>query len=405
MASKLDGADKGGSRIMRTKPPVSLSIHDARVQAVVWQVIVLATVAALAYYLWSNTVHNLSTKSIKTGFDFLTREAGFEIGETLIAYSPASSFGRALLVGFLNTLHVSIIGIVLATLLGLLIGVGSLSKNWLVAKLTAGYIHFMRNIPVLLHIVLWYTLLISDRFLPGPRAAQPILGMYATQRGIYLPVPEAHAGWSLALLGLAVAVIAAGFLFRREQAIRNATGTAPSIRWHVAGLIVALPLAGWLIGGAPTGMSWPTLRGFNLAGGARITPEFMAILLGLGIYTSAFIGEIVRAGIMAVPKGQTEAARALGLKEGVILSRVILPQALRVIVPPLTSQYLNLTKNSSLSVAIGYPDLVNSVNTTITQTGQAIEGIVILMVVFLTTSLVTSAFMNWYNARIALKER
>ena len=386
-------------------PPRRRSFYDRDVQAILWQVAVVGIVALIGWYLYRNTIHNLQTKSIKTGFEFLWREAGFEIGETLIDYAPTSNFFRALLVGFLNTLHVSVIGVILATLLGILIGIGSMSKNWLVSRLTAGYIHFLRNIPVLLHIVIWYTALISERFLPGPRAAQPLLGAYATQRGIYLPVPEAHRGWLLAFIGLIVGAILLAILQRRNRTLREATGDAPSLLKIGLGLMIGLPLIGWMLGGAPTAISWPQLRGFNLDGGARITPEFMAILLGLSVYTSAFIAEIVRAGILAVPKGQTEAARALGLKETVILTQVVLPQALRVIVPPLTSQYLNLTKNSSLSVAIGYPDLVNSVNTTITQTGQAIEGILIIMIVFLTTSLVTSAFMNWYNQRIALVER
>jgi general L-amino acid transport system permease protein len=258
---------------------------------------------------------------------------------------------------------------------------------------------------VLLQIVLWYTILISDRFLPGPRQAEAVLGVLATQRGIYFPVPKAHAGWTAALVALIVGVTAAVVMVRWAERQRLENGTAPSMLLPGLGLIVGAPLVAWLANGAPLAFDWPQLRVFNITGGARITPEFGAILLGLAIYTSAFIGEIVRSGILAVPKGQTEAARALGLREGVILRKVILPQALRVIVPPLTSQYLNLTKNSSLSVAVGYPDLVNVANTTINQTGQAIEGITIIMIVYLTTSLVTSAFMNWYNARIALVER
>jgi general L-amino acid transport system permease protein len=381
------------------------TIYDKDVQATIWQVVVVALVAGLAWVLYRNTAHNLATKSIKTGFDFLEREAGFEIGETLIAYSPAASFTRALVVGFLNTLHVAVIGIALATLVGILVGIASLSRNWLVAHLTAGYIHFLRNIPVLLHIILWYTLLISERFLPGPRQAESFLGIFATQRGIYLPVPAAHRGWVAALIALAAGAVAFAVMSRQAKKRREATGQPTSLLAAGLILLAGLPFAAWLMGGAPTAMDWPALRGFNLTGGARITPEFSAITLGLSVYTSAFIAEIVRSGILAVPKGQTEAARALGLKETVILRQVVLPQALRVIVPPLTSQYLNLTKNSSLSVAIGYPDLVNIANTTITQTGQAIEGILIIMAVFLATSLATSALMNWYNARVALVER
>ena len=386
-------------------PRPSRTIHDKDVQAIIWQAVVLGLVLLGAWLLYRNTMHNLAARNIKTGYDFLGREAGFEIGEVLVAYSPAASYAHALLVGLLNTLQVAVLGVVLATLLGLAVGIGTLSRNWLVAKLTAGYIHFLRNIPVLLQIVLWYTILISERFLPGPRQAEAFLGIFATQRGLYFPVPMAHAGWTAALIALLVGLVGLRFLALRFARLREATGNAPSLLLPAACLLVGLPLVAWVLGGAPTAIDWPALRGFNLAGGARITPEFAAVLFGLTVYTSAFIGEIVRAGILAVPKGQTEAARALGLKPGVILRKVILPQAMRVIVPPLTSQYLNLTKNSSLSVAVGYSDLVNVANTTINQTGQAIEGVTVIMIVYLVTSLATSAFMNWYNKRIALVER
>ena len=397
------GSGPRGSAPSSARP--ARSIYDREVQAIVWQIVAVAIVVGIGIFLVRNTLHNLETRNIKTGFDFLGRESGFEIGETLIPFSPAASYARALLVGFLNTVQVAILGIVLATVLGILVGIGTLSRNWLVARLTAGYIHFLRNIPVLLQIVLWYTILISDRFLPGPRQAEAFLGIFATQRGIYFPVPKAHPGWTAALAALVLGVIAAWAMARWAERQRNATGQAPRLLPMTLGLVVGVPFLAWLVNGAPTAVDWPALRGFNLSGGSRITPEFAAVLFGLTVYTSAFIGEIVRAGIRAVPKGQTEAARALGLREGVILRRVVLPQAMRVIVPPLTSQYLNLTKNSSLSVAVGYPDLVNVANTTLNQTGQAIEGITIIMIVYLATSLATSAFMNWYNAHIALVER
>jgi general L-amino acid transport system permease protein len=379
--------------------------HDRRVQAVIWQVVVLGTVLLLAGLLVRNTLVNLEIRDIKTGFGFLWREAGFDIGETLIAYSPAASYAHALLVGFLNTVQVAVIGCMLATVLGIFIGVGTLSNNWLTARLTAGYIHLLRNVPVLLQIILWYTILISERFLPHPRQAGSFLGVFATQRGIYVPVPEAHAGWTAALAAAVAAAIGVLVVARWASVQRQRRGRRHALVVPAYVALLALPLLAWLLSGAPTVVSWPALRGFNIAGGARITPEFAAILIGLTIYTSAFIAEIVRSGLLAVPKGQIEAARALGLKEGVVLRKVTLPQALRVIVPPLTSQYLNLTKNSSLSVAVGYPDLVNVANTTINQTGQAIEGITIIMLVYLMTSLVTSAFMNWYNRRTALTER
>ncbi len=388
-----------------TRPGQRWSFYDQKVQAILWQVIVVAAVLAFAAWLVNNTVTNLERRGIETGYRFLWLEAGFEIGESLIPYSPASSYAYALLVGLLNTIQVAIIGCVLATVLGIILGIGSLSNNWLIAKLTAGYIHFLRNIPVLLQIILWHAILISDRFLPHPRQAEPVLGGYATQRGVYIPMPEAAPGWTAALIAVVVAGLAAWWLVRWGRAERERTGEQPAaVR---LGLIVLglLPVVAWAAFGAPTAMSWPRLTGFNISGGAWITPEFAAILLGLTIYTSAFIAEIVRSGILAVPNGQIEAARALGLKEGVILRRVVLPQAMRVIIPPLTSQYLNLTKNSSLSVAIGYPDLVNVANTTINQTGQAIEGISIIMLIYLSISLATSLFMNWFNRHIALVER
>jgi len=381
------------------------SLYDERTQGLLFQVIVLALVVGLIAYLVNNTLINLERRQIKTGYGFLGRESGFEIGEWLIAFSPASTYGRALVVGFLNTLQVSLIGIVLATILGVVIGVASLSRNWLVAKLTSGYIHFLRNIPVLLQIILWYTLMTEERFLPHPRRAEPFLGTYLTQRGLYFPAPEWAPGWTFAVIGLVLGIIGVWLLTRWARDRQERTGKTFPLVWTGLAILIAVPLVFWAAGGAPTTFSWPALRGFNIVGGARVTPELAAVLFGLTVYTSAFIAEIVRAGILAVPKGQSEAARALGLKEGVVLRKIVLPQALRVIIPPLTSQYLNLTKNSSLSVAVGYPDLVSVANTTLNQTGQAIEAISIIMVVYLSTSLATSALMNWYNARKQLVER
>jgi general L-amino acid transport system permease protein len=381
------------------------SFYDKEVQAIFWQVVVVGLVVGLGAYLVRNTMINLETRNIHTGYDFLSRESGFDIGESLIPYTAANTYGRALVVGFLNTLHVAVIGVVLATILGIFVGVGTLSGNWLLARITAGYIHFLRNIPVLLQIILWYTLMINERFLPGPREAEPFLGMYLTQRGFYFPVPAAHIGWFAGLAGLAIAVLAAWGIGRWTERRLELTGQLFPAFWAGAGIIVVLPVLAWALFGAPSELNSPELQGFNVGGGGRVTPEFVAVLFGLTVYTSAFIGEIVRAGILSVPKGQFEAARALGLKEGVILRKVTLPQALRVIIPPLTSQYLNLTKNSSLSVAVGYPDLVNAAGTAINQTGQAIEGVSIIMIVYLSISLATAALMNWYNKKKQLVER
>jgi general L-amino acid transport system permease protein len=387
------------------RPTKRRDFYDRDVQAVFWQLLVAGLVIGVGVILIRNTLINLETRQIQTGYDFLEREAGFDIGESLIPYSAADTYARALLVGLLNTLRVAVLGIVLATLLGVFVGVGTLSRNWLLARITMGYIHLLRNIPVLLQIILWYTVLIGDRFLPGPRQAQSFLGTYLTQRGLYVPIPEAHLGWLAALVGLIIALIAMRLIERWATRRQEATGLRVRTLWPSIALIAGLPLLAWAAFGAPTSISMPELRGFNITGGAHLSPEFTAILFGLTIYTSAFIGEIVRAGILSVPKGQVEAARALGLKEGVILRKVTLPQALRVIIPPLTSQHLNLTKNSSLSVAIGYPDLVNVANTTISQTGQAIEGVSIIMLIYLVLSLIQAALMNWYNRRQQLVER
>jgi general L-amino acid transport system permease protein len=381
------------------------TFYDRDVQAVFWQVVVLGIVIGVGFFLVRNTLINLQSRNIQTGYYFLWRESGFDISEYLIPYSAASTYAQALLVGLLNTLRVAIIGVVLATLLGVFVGIGTLSQNWLLARITMGYIHLLRNIPVLLQIILWYTVMINDRFLPNPRQAKPILDTYLTQRGLYFPVPEAHIGWLAAAIGLAVALVLVWLLSRWATRRQLRTGQRMPILVPALVLVIGLPALAWYVWGAPTEMSVPELRGFNFVGGGHVSPEFVAVLFGLTIYTSAFIGEIVRAGILSVSKGQVEAARALGLREGMILRNITLPQALRVIIPPLTSQYLNLTKNSSLSVAVGYPDLVSVAGTTMNQTGQAIEGVSIIMLVYLTLSLTTAALMNWYNKRRQLVER
>jgi general L-amino acid transport system permease protein len=379
--------------------------YDKDVQGIFWQVIVLGTIGLLFYYLYRNMQHNLEVRQIKTGYAFLSRESGFPLAESLIPYAPTDTYAKALLVGFLNTVHVAVLGIIAATLLGVVVGVSTMSKNLLLRNLTAGYIHFLRNIPVLLQIILWYTILINPRFLPNPREATATAGVFFTQRGVFFPVPEPAPGWYAAIVGLILAIIGTYYLSRWARLRQEKTGQTFPAFLAGTGLIVGVPFLLWLVFGAPTTMEWPTLKGFNIDGAGRITPEFTAMLFGLTLYTSAFIGEIVRAGILSVPKGQTEAARALGLKESVILRKVTLPQALRVIIPPLTSQYLNVTKNSSLAAAIGYADLVYASNTTGNQTGQVPEAISIVMLVFLSTSLLTSLFMNWYNKRIQLVER
>jgi general L-amino acid transport system permease protein len=392
-------------RSLRAPPrrPLRLSWSDERVRGIVWQVLVVGIIGAIIWWLWSNTVHNLEVRRIATGFGFLGREAGLPIAEYVIDYSPTDTYFRALLVGLLNTLKVAIVGIILATILGTLIGIARLSRNWLLSKLAGIYIEVIRDLPLLLQLLFWYAIL---QALPAPRQAMnPVAGVFLSNRGLKLPWIEWQDGHSYALVAFLVGAVVT-WLYRRHAIARRIEDGKPRPVWPVAaGLLLVLPLGLWFAAGAPWTMDWPVLRGFNFRGGLNVSPEYFALLLGLVLYTAGFIAEIVRAGIQAVPQGQWEAAQALGLHSGQVLKQIVLPQALRVIVPPMTSQYLNITKNSSLAVAIGYQDIVSIANTTLNQTGQAIEGIAIIMLVYLSISLSISLFMNWYNARIALVER
>jgi len=390
----------------RTVPKKALrfSWSDPRFRAIFWQIVIVGIVALIVWYLIGNTNRNLAARHIATGFAFLGRVAGIPIGESLIAYNPAvDTFGRALVIGILNTLKVAVIGVVLATILGTLVGIGRLSSNWLLAKITAVYVETLRDIPLVLQLLFWYALLEA---LPAPRQALNIGNViYLCNRGIRLPELIWESAHTWALLAF-LAGVAGTFLWNRHARQRQeATGRRPAV-WPVALLLlIALPLVVWGALGAPTEVEIPVLRGFNFQGGATISPEFFTLLTGLVLYTATYIAEIVRSGIQAVALGQWEAGGALGLSRGVVLRRVVLPQALRVIVPPMTSQYLNLAKNSSLAIYIGYQDVMSIANTTLNQTGQAIEGIAYIMAVYLTVSLSISLFMNWYNARIALVER
>ena len=377
---------------------------DPKKRAIMYQIAVLALVGLLAYYLVSNTLTNLEKQSIATGFSFLQKESAFEIGESLIPYSAASSYGRALLVGALNTLKVAFIGIVFTIILGTIVGVARLSTNWLVAKLAAIYIEVMQDIPVLLQLFFWYA--IFYEILPGPRQALcPFNGLFLCNRGVAFTIPEAHPAHKYMLLAFLVGC-GIVYLIRRWAKKRHEKTGQPFPVFSVSiGIILGLPLVTWWAFGAPVKMDVPKLVGFNFKGGMTVSPEFIALLLGLVLYTAAFVAEVVRAGIQSVSKGQREAAMSIGLRPTPILNLVILPQALRVIIPPLTSQMLNLTKNSSLAVAIGFPDFVSVANTTINQTGQAVEGVALIMAVYLIFSLSTSAFMNWYNKKVKLVER
>ena len=377
--------------------------NDRDVRAVLYQVLLVLGIGAVVWYLVHNTLANLAARNIATGFHFLGRESGFPIGESLISYTPANTYLRALTVGLLNTIKVASIGVVLATVWGTVLGIARLSSNWLIRKLASWYVEALRNTPLLLQFFLWYAIL---QGLPSVRQAfNPLPGIFLSQKGLVFPVvdPEpVHAAMAmLFVLGIALS----WWWAKRARAHQNATGEIRPVLLPSLGLIIGLPVIAWLVAGAPFALDVAALRGFNFQGGAGISPEFTALLFGLVIYTAAYIAEIVRAGIQAVPRGQSEAARALGLPNGRILRLIVLPQALRVIVPPMTSQYLNLTKNSTLAVGIGFPDILSTVNTSINQTGQPIECIAIVMAVFLSISLSISAFMNWYNARIRLVER
>ncbi len=378
--------------------------YDPDKRSLVYQIGAAFLFAFVAWYLVSNTMTNLERQSIATGFGFLNNEAAFEIGESLIEYSAADRYARALFVGFLNTLLVSFIGVILTVILGTFLGIARLSKNWLINKCAAGYIELFQDIPVLLQLFFWYAFFYE--MLPSPRdAISPFKGLFLCNRGLIFGIPQAHPVYKYMTIAIIIAVIVIFFLKKWAKKRQDLTGkTFPVIVTSII-LLTGFPFVCWLIGGTPTDMSVPELKGFNFKGGLTISPEFAALLLGLVLYTAAFVAEVVRAGIQSVSKGQTEAAMAIGLKPGQVLNLIILPQALRVIIPPLTSQMLNLTKNSSLAVAIGYPDFVSVAGTAINQTGQAIEGVLLIMIVYLIFSLSTSAFMNFYNKKMAIVER
>lgn len=391
--------------VTRPTPKASSLLYNRTARSIVYQILLVGTVVLIGWWLIDNTVTNLSEQNIATGFGFLTdRQAGFAISESVIPYDESSSYLQAFLVGLFNTIKVAIVGIVLATILGTIIGIARLSHNWMIRKIASTYVETVRNIPLLLQLIFWYTLLTEA--LPSVRNAIGLLpDVFLSNRGLYAPAPVDHPGWWLMLLGLALSIPAVIVFRRIAQRHQDQTGDAWPAGLISLGIVLGLGLIGWLIGGAPTDFSIPALEGFNFSGGFWVSPEFLALLLGLTLYTAGFIAEIVRSGILAVSHGQTEAAMALGFSRGKTLRLIILPQAMRVIIPPMTSQYLNLAKNSSLAIAIGYPDLVSTMNTSLNQTGQAIECIAIAMSVYLIISLSISFFMNWYNARIALKER
>jgi len=388
----------------RTAPPKKKwSWRSQAFRALVYQVLAVAFIALLVVYLANNTATNMRARGIQSGFDFLAGAAGFDIGESLFAFDSGEPYWRAYLVGMTNTLRVALLGIVLTTLLGTLIGVGRFSRNALVRGLCLCYVEVFRNIPVLLQLLMWY--LFFTEVLPVSTEAWHIGPLFLSKGGLNFPIPTWAFGQLLAAGALVAGLVPAWLYRRHAQRQFEATGNPRST--VLAPLAVALGCAvvGWIVGGAPTGLDSPIQGEFAIENGGALTPEFMALLLGLTVYTAAFVAEVVRGGIQSVSLGQSEAASALGLNQGQTLRLVMLPQALRVIIPPLTNQFLNLTKNSSLAVAIGYPDVVSIANTAINQTGRAVECIAIIMLVYLSTSLFTSVLMNWYNDRAAITER
>lgn len=399
-----DARTQGGD----DRPKVSL-IYNQAFRRAAYQALTLAIIAWVIYFAWSNAAQNLARANMTSGFGFLNSRAGFDISQALISYSSDSTYLRALQVGLINTLVVGFFGIITATIVGLLVGIGRLSHNWLIARLSTVYVEIFRNIPPLLVIFFWYLGVLA--LLPAIRTIfqhvkdNPDAVFFISNRGIYMPAPMFGEGFvyvaAAFLAGLIGAILYTIWANRRQLA----TGLRPPVLWVNLALMVLLPLAVFLAVGAPLSFDYPIPGSFNMRGGMVIGPEFLALYLALSLYTASFIAEIVRAGIRGVPKGQTEAAYALGLRPGLTTRLVVLPQALRIIIPPLTSQYLNLIKNSSLAVAVGYADLVAVGGTILNQSGKAVEIIAIWMMIYVTISLVTSLFMNWFNAKMALVER
>jgi general L-amino acid transport system permease protein len=370
---------------------------------VIYQVIAIALIVAVVWFLAHNTLYNMKIRGIQSGFDFLTGPAGFDIGESLYPFDSGQPYWQAFLVGLSNTLRVAITGVILTTILGTLLGVGRFSRNALVRGLCYVYVECFRNIPVLLQLLMWY--LLFTEVLPAASDAWVLGPFFLSKGGLSFPVPVWAAGQFWAAVGL-VAGIALAVVYRKWAFKQfEATGQLKSMFWVPVAISLSVSLLGWVAGGAPTAFEYPIKGEFAIEKGGSLTPEFLSVLVGLTVFTAAFVAEVVRSGIQSVARGQGEAAAALGLDPRQTMRLVKLPQALRVIIPPMTNQYLNLTKNSSLAVAIGYPDVVSIANTALNQTGRAVECIAIVMLVYLTTSLSTAVLMNWYNSRAAIMER
>jgi len=380
--------------------------NDPKVRSIAYQLALCAVVGFLVYGAASNAIDNLARAHIASGFGFWNNTAGFDISQTLIEYSSrGSTYGRAFWVGLLNTLLVAGVGIIFATILGFVVGISRLSRNWLLAKVAGGYVEIIRNLPLLLQLLFWYNAVLKA--LPDIRDSIAVGGgLFLNNRGLFLPQPIFQSGFGAVEIALLAGILGAFAFYVWARKRQEQTGQQAPVLSVAFALVVGLPFAVFAISGFPLGFEFPQAGRFNITGGVEILPEFAALLFGLSIYTAAFIAEVVRAGILAVSRGQSEAAYSLGLRSGPTLRLVVVPQAMRVIIPPLTSQYLNLTKNSTLAVAIGYPDLVQVfTGTVLNQTGQAVEVVAITMLVYLVISLGTSLLMNIYNSRMALAER
>ncbi len=380
-------------------------LRNEKVRGVLYQVLVITGFLVVAYFIAINTAHNIEVRGIKSGFGFLHSTAGFDITESPIPFTPQSTHWDVFKVGLLNTLIVAFAGIILSTILGLIIGVSRLSSNWLINRLAAGYIETFRNIPVLLQILFWYNVVLAT--LPATRKSLNFLdSVFINNRGIFVPNPIFEPGAWLIGTALIAALLAGWWLHRYAIKLHEATGQNFPAFWISLGLVIGLPLLAYFIMGRPVHFDYPALKGFNFRGGKVFTPEFLALLFALSIYTATFIAEAIRSGIEAVPKGQKEAATALGLTPMQSLRFVVLPQAVRIAIPSIINQYLNLTKNSSLAAAIGYPELVTIfAGTSLNQTGQALEILGITMLTYLIISLVVSMILNWFNAKMKIKER
>ncbi len=382
-------------------------LYDERVRNVFYQVVTFVIVASLAWYLFSNTSHNLAVRGMNSGFGFITATAGFNTDFKLIPYEAGDTYGRIYVVGILNTLFVSFIAIIGATLLGFFMGVARLSSNWMVARMAAAYVEILRNTPLLFQIIFWYLGVFS--LLPRPKQSADIGGLgisFINNRGLYGPGPIPGDLFWLTIVALIAAI--AGVIYYRNWARKRQaeTGQQSPVFLVSVGVLIGLPLVVFLVTGSPLSWEIPTLKGFNLQGGFKVPPAFLALLVALTIYSSSYMAEMVRAGIQSVHKGQTEAANALGLRYGKTLSLVIIPQAMRAIVPPMISLWMNVVKNSSLAVAIGYPDIVALfMQTSLNQSGYAIEIVAMTMLFYMTVSLTISACLNVYNKRVQLKER